>query len=229
MLTRALKYFHWQLGRLLEALDRDKKKYHEASIKFRQLMAANNKQVFDQMYSDPALLQHYLVESRLDFYRKVVSKIVDHFPGDIRAADCLDVGCGTGHLLSELRGAGFLGRLVGLDSSSAAEERVLSHDLGLEFYAGYLAEQGWHGEFDLILCTEVLEHCDHPADIVLSMIEAVRRGGVIVITVPDGRKDTWEGHIHFWSPESFKLFMEGFHKKVAFDYFDDTNFCVLYC
>lgn len=229
MLKRILKYSHWQLGRFIQTLDRDNKKYHDDSVQFQKLMAANTERVFEQMYSSPQLLKHYLVDSRLHFYQSVAKKVLDRFTGDKVDAACLDVGCGTGHLLVELRKFGFGGRLVGLDSATAAGDQVRSKSANLEFYPGYLSEQSWNNEFDLTLCTEVLEHCDYPAEIVWDMIRATKAGGMIVITVPDGRKDTWEGHIHFWSPESFKLFIESFQLDASFDYFEDTNFCILHC
>lgn len=226
---RILNYGRWQLGRLVRALDRDNRKYHEESMEFQKLMTANNERVYGQMYADPQLLRHYLVDSRLDFYRQVAQKVVSHFYGDKASATCLDVGCGTGHLLAELRSASFSGRLVGLDSATAAGDQVRAHGLDLEFYPDYLSAQPWQDEFDLVLCTEVLEHCEYPANIVQDMLRVIKPGGMIVITVPDGRKDTWDGHIHFWSPESFKLFIESFQKKTVFDYFDNTNFCVMHC
>jgi 2-polyprenyl-3-methyl-5-hydroxy-6-metoxy-1,4-benzoquinol methylase len=226
---RIFNHVRWRLSLLLKVLNPSKRRHDEDSVKFQRLMAANNEQVFEQMYSDPKLLQHYLVSSRLDFYREVARKVADIFEGEIAKAACVDVGCGTGHLIVELRNLGFAGRLVGLDSAVAAGEQVRAHGVGLEFYPGYLASQAWQHEFDLVLCTEVLEHCDHPSEIVLDMFRVVKPGGQIVITVPDGRKDTWEGHVHFWSPESFKLFINEFQKKAKFDYFDNTNFCVIYC
>lgn len=229
MLKRIIRYARWQLSRLVHNLDWKSKKYHEESVQFQQLMAKNNEQVFEQMYSDPQLLKHYLVDDRLGFYRQVADKVARDFPGNKATASCVDVGCGTGHLLVELRRAGFAGRLVGLDSATAAGERVLGHGIGLEFYPGYLSAQSWEQVFDLALCTEVLEHCDYPSEVVKDIIKAMKPGGIIVITVPDGRKDTWEGHIHFWSPESFKLFMASFNQKATFDYFENTNYCVLYC
>src|SRR3989338_3481644 len=74
MFKRILNYCRWQLRRLVQALDRDGRKYHEESVKFQQLMAANNEMVFEQMYSDPQLLKHYLLADRLDFYRQVAPK-----------------------------------------------------------------------------------------------------------------------------------------------------------
>ena len=53
-----------------------------------------------------------------------------------------------------------------------------------------------------------------------------------MITVPNGRIDTFEGHINFWSPESWKVFIESnisdqeFEVKVGL--IDNlTNFAIL--
>lgn len=227
MLTRILKYIHWRFGLFINAMDKEAQCHNEASIKFTQLMTANNKEVFEQMYSDPQLLRHYLVNERLEFYNQVSQKVDANFDGNKRDATCVDVGCGTGHLLLALRKQGFMGRLIGLDTAESAQQQVLGHNADLEFYPGYLSEQGWDNYFDLILCTEVLEHCDDPVNIVQDMLRAIKPNGMIVITVPDGRKDTWDGHIHFWSPESFKLFINSFQKPVNFDYFDNTNLCII--
>lgn len=229
MLKRILRYGHWQLGRLVQALDRDENMYHKESVKFQQLMVANNEQAFQQMYSDPGLLQHYLVDSRLGFFRTVADKVRGSYRGDVASAACVDVGCGTGHLLAELRKRGFAGRLVGMDTAASAGACVKSHGMGLEFLHGHLSPQGWRQVFDLALCTEVLEHCDYPDRIIRDMFEVVRPGGTIIITVPDGRKDAWEGHIHFWSPESFRLFMGSFGREVEFDYFENSNYCAIRC
>jgi 2-polyprenyl-3-methyl-5-hydroxy-6-metoxy-1,4-benzoquinol methylase len=229
MLIKILKYGHWQFGRLLQIMDRHEKKYDDESIRLQKLLVANDVKAYGQMYSDPNMLRHYLVESRLDFYRQVANKVDSLFHYDKTKVSCLDVGCGSGHLLAEFRKIGFDGRLVGLDTAGSAKHQVLGHNLDLEFYQGYLSDQAWGREFDLILCTEVLEHCEYPHEVIQDMLKVIKEGGKIVITVPDGRKDTWDGHIHFWSPESFKLFIESFQKNTIFDYFENTNFCMLSC
>jgi len=209
-------------------LSPEARKDHYDSERFQRTLKKNNQSVFNEMYSDPTLLRLYLGDSRKDFYKIVAQKIASIRKGDEIITSCLDVGCGTGHLLAELRRLGFGGRFVGLDSAEAAGFQVKSHGLDIEFFSGYLSDQSWLDEFDLVLCTEVLEHCEYPASIIEQMLRVTKPGGAVIITVPDGRKDTWEGHIHFWSPESFKLFIEGFGKKASFDYFDDVNFCVIF-
>lgn len=222
-----MKYIHWQSGRYANFLDASIRRDNDESLYFKKLLSSNNVQVLDRIYADPHLLRHYLVESRLNFYTQVAKRVVSHCGKNRSTSACVDVGCGTGHLLNLMRKLGFAGRLVGLDLAPAAGDHVRNQEM--EFCLGYLADQPWVNEFDLVLCTEVLEHCDYPADIVRDMIRVTKTGGMILITVPDGRRDTWEGHIHFWSPESFKLFIESFQLSATFDYFEDTNFCILHC
>lgn len=224
MLARILRAISWRLTRLAEVVDRKDAAFHAGSVRFRDTMTANNEAAFEKMYADPQMLEHYLVAERLEFFGDVASR-VDKLDGiDRSKAEVIDVGCGTGHLLLEMRKLGFAGRLVGMDSAHSAEGPVLAHNVGLEFLAGYTSDYAWVDEFDVTLCTEVLEHCEHPDEIVRDMLRAVRPGGWVVITVPDGRKDTWEGHVNFWSPESFKVFLDSFGYPVTYDYFENTNF-----
>lgn len=75
--------------------------------------------------------------------------------------------------------------------------------------------------YDIILCTEVLEHLEHPAQAIAAMLESLAPEGTMVLTVPDGRIDFSRYHINFWSPESWQIFVcevaSGYH--VEFDSF----------
>jgi len=50
----------------------------------------------------------------------------------------------------------------------------------------------------------VLEHLEAADVAIRRMLGVCRPGGTIVITVPDGRRDTFAGHFNFWTPESFR-------------------------
>ena len=74
--------------------------------------------------------------------------------------------------------------------------------------------------YDVIFCMEVLEHMVNPEAGVRHLWNLVEKGGALVLSVPNGRVDfqpsgpiredggSYWGHIHFWSPESWKLFLE---------------------
>ena len=57
---------------------------------------------------------------------------------------------------------------------------------------------------DLVLCIDTLEHLEYPERAIRNLLG----NGIVCLVVPNGRQDTFEGHIHYWSPESFRLFLE---------------------
>jgi len=74
-------------------------------------------------------------------------------------------------------------------------------------------------QFDIIFCTEVVEHMVDPKTAVKHMLSCLLPNGMLILSVPDGRQDRTEagkkredgssywGHINFWSPESWHLFL----------------------
>ena len=66
------------------------------------------------------------------------------------------------------------------------------------------------------------------------MLKSLNTNGKLIISVPDGRIDTFSGHINFWSPESFKIFIEktinytemGMY-VVQFHYINNKNICII--
>jgi 2-polyprenyl-3-methyl-5-hydroxy-6-metoxy-1,4-benzoquinol methylase len=226
MISLLIKIYS-RISQFINFKHRSKLSKDQDSVAFQLLMSQNNIDVYNKMYSSPELLKHYLVESTFEFYEKTREKIISHLSHNFDSLACLDVGCGTGHLLAKLREAGFGGRMVGIDTAVSAKEQVYKHNLDIEFFPGLLGSMDLGGKFDLILCTEVLEHCDYPELVIEKMKHVLNPGGVIFITVPDGRKDTWEGHIHFWSPQSFKLFILKICPNANFDYYDNVNMAII--
>lgn len=224
MLRKKQKYFP-------SAEYRRFQEYDKQAIACQKMLIENTAEAYGAMYADPDLLRHYLVDERLDFYKIVADRIVRDYQGDIKQASCLDVGCGPGYLLNELRQKGFSGRLVGIDAAGEAVARVKEHNANIEFYEGFLADQEWGPIFDVVICTEVLEHCEYPGTVLEDMLKVTKPSGLLVITVPDGRKDTWDGHINFWSPESFRIFVREYAStdSIDFDYFENTNYCAIHC
>ena len=106
----------------------------------------------------------------------------------------LDVGCGTGRHLLEL--SRYPGCFVGLDMARA-DLRVLQYLLLLTareraLVAEVEAIQG-DGErlpfaddlFDVVICTETLEHVPDDRAVLRELVRVLRRGGVLVVSVPD--------------------------------------------
>jgi SAM-dependent methyltransferase len=103
----------------------------------------------------------------------------------------LDVGCGSGRILEQLRD---LGPLAGLDSSAdavqAARERLPEADLR----EGVAEELPWtSGEFDLTLALDVVEHTPDDRRTLSELRRVTRPGGRLVITVP-AYQALWSDH-----------------------------------
>ena len=118
----------------------------------------------------------------------------------------LDFGVGPGIVLARLLDGSTPRRVTGYDFSEAAlaiaQERIpFGYFSKLDIYEG--ADE----RFDVVVCTEVLEHLEYPDRALSMLLHMTSAGGTILLTVPDGRIDQSRYHINFWSPESWVIFV----------------------
>jgi 2-polyprenyl-3-methyl-5-hydroxy-6-metoxy-1,4-benzoquinol methylase len=160
---------------------------------------------YDQVWSSWGDLDGH---SPAAFHRRrlVLSLVREHARS---ALQVLEVGCGQGALLKrlelELPAAVVHGADVSPESLSRSRElgsraELFQLDLAaLDFDAAHAQR---FGHFDLIICSEVLEHLadDHQA------LERIARllapGGHLIVTVPSGRRtrfDTAIGHVRHYT------------------------------
>jgi ubiquinone/menaquinone biosynthesis C-methylase UbiE len=102
-------------------------------------------------------------------------------PVDGDGARLLDLGCGTGHQMAELRGRGF--EVVGVDGSAEMLEHAWANNPGAEIHqadVAYLPLE--EGSFDYILCIEVLRYLEHPERSVSEMARVLKPGGIALVT-----------------------------------------------
>jgi SAM-dependent methyltransferase len=100
----------------------------------------------------------------------------------IAPATTLDVGCGDGALLAELRRRGFGGRLAGVEISepAAAIARGAVPDAEISLFDGVTLPDG-DGDYELGILSHVLEHVPRPAEL---LAEVARVCGAVVFEVP---------------------------------------------
>lgn len=100
------------------------------------------------------------------------------------ARSVLDVGCGSGHLLEALRVPGR--RLCGVEMAEGAAQSLESR--GIEGHAVDL-ESGalpfGDGEFDVVVCYDVLEHVFAPSRLLHEIRRVLRRDGAAFLCVPN--------------------------------------------
>ncbi|UPT77636.1 class I SAM-dependent methyltransferase [Sulfurovum sp. XGS-02] len=134
----------------------------------------------------------------------------------------IDVGCGSGVLVDKLKTKYKNGDIKGCDFSNTKISNCCEYYKKDIFFVHDISKK-LEEKYDFIVCTEVLEHLKNPNNAIENLCDALKSNGKLLITVPDGRRDTFAGHIHFWSKESFKLFIES---CIGSDF--STNFS-MYC
>lgn len=131
--------------------------------------------------------------SRYDEERRV-EVLVDDFLGKdkIFGKNCLDAGCGLGYFSQAFLKYG-PARLCACDVSAKLVNKLKVKVPGIHCFVGDILELPviLDGEtFDVVLCSDVIEHIDNPRLAVKKLTEIVSCGGLLAISVPN-RKWKW--------------------------------------
>ena len=161
-------------------------------------------------------VRSYLADDRIVFFHDVIdaarSTGVEFFGKNVA-----DVGSGTGYLLRLIQEHS-PARLVGYDMYEALNIVASVICPSAEIVTGDLFKQPSEAH-DIVFCMETLEHQIDPTLALRQLMKYVKPGGTLILTVPDGRKDTTDpggkypggtgyyGHVNFWSIESFTYFV----------------------
>jgi len=130
----------------------------------------------------------------------------------------LDVGCGEGFTLQRLKGEGIGKKLEGIDYSKDAIA------LGKKTHPNIVIKHGdiyalpyKDNSFDLIICSEVMEHLQDPKKALTELARVTKK--YCILSVPNepifmlggivrGTFPKTIGHINFWTRFGFKRFVE---------------------
>ncbi len=100
-------------------------------------------------------IQRFLIEN---FYRQLIN-----ISKPIKPVRILDVGCGEGATIVKLKQAKIGKTLEGIDNSEDALQIGRKIYLGINIKSGDIYNLPYKdGSFDLLICTEVLEHLKYP-------------------------------------------------------------------
>jgi len=143
----------------------------------------------------------------------IVEGVLSHStPFARQSLDVLDVGCGTGKILTDLTARGH--RVVGLDFS----------DRALTYCAGRGAEMLVRGDaqrlpfadrsFDLIVALDILEHVPDDDAMASEILRVLRPGGHAILNVPAhpmlwSEHDVALHHFRRYTPHTLRTVLEG--------------------
>ncbi len=186
----------------------------------------NSREGLNEFYSDAEAVASFLDPG---FYDRLIDLLAAHGV-DYKQKRVADVGCGTGGLLKALQGRDEAQSLTGFEYSEKALDLARSQVPGVEFCYFDIYE-GSPREFDVIFCIEVIEHLLRPDKALRNVVRMLAESGVALVTVPNGRTDTFEGHINFWSPESWDVFVkqvcDGLMVKTGLIENEQNNYAVI--
>jgi 2-polyprenyl-3-methyl-5-hydroxy-6-metoxy-1,4-benzoquinol methylase len=112
----------------------------------------------------------------------------------LRFSSLLDVGCGNGALLTAID-ARYPGvRLAGVDLSSVVVEQNRAALPHMSFAVTNVDDADLDGVFDVVVCSEVLEHVDQQGLVMQRLARATVQGGHAIVTTPTGRVHATERH-----------------------------------
>ncbi len=164
----------------------------------------NSPRAYDQLWGNAEALETFRAESG-HVRDKMTTEIVDHLEADLPVAPkVIDIGCGAGDLLTEVKRRRPKATLAGLDHSGQAVERAKRAFPESDFRQFAIGRKLPYesSRFDLVMCCDVLEHLEYPREVAAELVRICQPGGLVAIVVPDGEADQFFGHFWFWNEQS---------------------------
>jgi 2-polyprenyl-3-methyl-5-hydroxy-6-metoxy-1,4-benzoquinol methylase len=168
----------------------------------------------DRFFTSEKNIAKYFSDLQLSVYQLFLNILIDNvkITKDTRI---LDAGCAVGTFTRFMQERFGVRHSRGFDFSSVAITEARTKYQGIDFFTHDIYGP-LDGEYDVITCMETIEHLTDPETAVRNLTKLLSNKGILVLTVPDGRIDHYKNHINFWSPESWKIFINKLGQE-AFD------------
>jgi 2-polyprenyl-3-methyl-5-hydroxy-6-metoxy-1,4-benzoquinol methylase len=179
-----------------------------------QAIIDNSQSSFDAFWHDDGVVSEYLGQARQQFYSDVLGACGEYLRGHVA-----DIGCGPGFVLKALSTMKSIDALYGVDFSRSSIKRCREEFPGGIFLMGDIYHLACpDGVFDTVVCMETLEHLERAPEAICELFRICRKGGHVIITIPNGPRDEYVGHLNFWTEQDFRTMLVG--RSVAkFQYF----------
>jgi len=147
-----------------------------------QLKEALSESVYEYYQMRPADIAH------LNWMQKVADEIHNSFS---LSSDILEVGGGSGHLISALEKRGF-DSLTNLDPSESKVGEKAKFIRG--YFPATLDHQNWDKQYDCIVAQHLLEHLQQPLTFMKGAYQYLKPNGELWIEIPDIESAETDGY-----------------------------------
>ncbi len=171
-------------------------------------------------HTTKSFIQRFLMDH---FFQKLLSVV-----REINPKQLLDVGAGEGFTLAKLQRAGVTAHVEGIEYLPLAIELGKKANPNIKLVQGTIYDLPYKANsFDLVLCTEVLEHLEDPKKALAELVRVSKK--YVLLSVPHepwfmlgnffrGKNlSRWGNdieHINHWTGGQFKQFVS-IHLKVV--------------
>jgi SAM-dependent methyltransferase len=115
-----------------------------------------------------------------------LSSWVTEVLGDFNPSSIIEVGCGIGWTMQEIKKQYPTSKIKGIEPSE--ENSKAARELGLDVVTGKMNKDIFQEEkFDLVFSNHVLQHTTDPISFLIACKEILSDNGLILITLQDGR------------------------------------------
>lgn len=143
---------------------------------------SSKKGLFDRVYQ---LVRRYTLNQKVNLVRSYAPNAV-----------VADYGCGTGHFVAQLKGAGFDAQGYEPDEDA---RRVTESELGFQTKPLEEFKELPVESLDVITMWHVLEHVYELREDVKCIVEKLRQGGYWIVAVPNRSSDDAKHYGEFWA------------------------------
>ncbi|HDP69227.1 MAG TPA: methyltransferase domain-containing protein [Actinobacteria bacterium] len=121
---------------------------------------------------------------RLNFIAREVKKFAEK--SELKSLKILDVGCGNGNISIPLASLGYEITGIDIDLKSVEHAKQNNPFKNAQFIVGDVEKDVPENNFDIIICSEILEHLNSPSEMLKYLKSKLNPAGLLLVTVPNG-------------------------------------------
>jgi len=195
-------------------------------------MQEYNSNIYNNLWSEDWQNLQALGPLTHNRYRLMLRELPDDLP---KTMHIMDAGCGRGSFLELLRKKNPEAILHGIEYSQEAFQAA-NPDIKQNIKVGNIEELVPNlasNSYDLIVCSEVLEHLQNPQASLNSLVSLLKPGGLALLTVPGcmrywSKEDIYAGHYRRFELAEFANLVKNSGLKVEHSYGWGVFFGLIY-